>query len=235
MIGKISKNNLVTLVLVGLLFIVFGASIFKKDKVEIKKMVNVPKMDLVVKSDVSDWTRCCGQDEEAYKLDFLKIDKISFATDKKDLFIRYDLAAKLPEKNKPLPSYNKDLLTGVVFYLDFDVNYFDGNGNKNPGGFETNTDMSFYGKPLKKEDDGRVNVNGKLVSGGPGFNYFVARFPYKEILFGQFGDSIVFKTSSVAVTGKYAAGASRFLFKNQSMSADGTNFEEIKIPMTLKK
>lgn len=191
--------------------------------------IYIPTMDVVVESDNTMLGALCGM-RSSYPMDFVRIKAISFALYKEDLFIRYDLAGKLPKKDE-LPKYKDDKLTGVVYFLDLGGHYFDNQGNKNQSGLDVNVKMSFYGKDKENKDDSRLTVQGKLVAGGPGNNYFISRFPYRKLIYSQNSPYIVFGTSAVAVSKKYGGGASRFDFENKSLAVGETHNQDIKIKL----
>lgn len=228
------ENNLRAIVLIILIGAMAIYSFFATDGTEKKEKIVVPKMETVIENDVKDWRLCCGQTGSPYQVKFIQIKKISFATDKKYLFVRYDLSGKLPESTEKLPSYNYDKLSGAVYYLNFDLNYFDSEGNKNPANYEAMAEFSFYGKPAEEKNDGRLNVEGELAQGGPGNDYFVVRFPYRQLLFGQTKTEVVFQTWSIAVSKKFRGGASKGLFENKQRAIAADDLQNIRVSLQLK-
>jgi len=167
-------------------------------------------------------------------LPFLIINSISFATDEQYLYIKYNLDGELPESTKDLPEINNNQVTSINYKLFLDENYFDLSGNKNPGGPEAELLISPYGSTTQT-DSSKLNINGELLKGGPGFDYFVVRYAYYALLFNQIGDSVVFSSNSSAVTENYPDGIVLNHFENELLSAQPDLPREIKIDLSLKK
>lgn len=189
-------------------------------------------MDISVRNEATKWLKCCSNDNSSYQIPFIKINSLSFKKQDGDLYIRYQLDGKLPKSDYSLPKYGTDRINGVVFYMSIDDNYFDGNGNKNTGGPEARLKSSFYGSNYSEIDDGKITVNGKLVDGGPGYDYFTEKYPIAELLINSDSTNLVITASSLAISDQYSAGASRFEFENTPLAATKENNHEIKIDLT---
>lgn len=214
-----SKKMLIFLVLVLSLIILSAYFLFAKCNQDSPNMQNAKiNMQQQIDNENLSFDASPFGSNKPYEADFIKINSISFAVQDENLFVRYSLNGVLPKKNE-LPSYDGDKITGAIFYMTLDDNYFDGYGNKNPGGAEAELKMSFYGDDEASSDMNKISVNGELVDGGIGYNYFVAKYKYRELLLNQSGDQIVFTANSVALSSAYRAGASANIFQNSKKMA----------------
>jgi hypothetical protein len=222
----------IALLIILVFLIVIAIYIFHRSRTK-KPQVQIPPMQVTVQNEDNSYGNCCGL-VSSYPFDFVKMKSISFGTDKTDLYIKFQLGSKLPSPDK-LPSYHGDKLTGMTYYMDLDENYYDSLGRKNPSGFDSALKISFYGTTEEETDTDRLTIQGQRVAGGPGYDYFVVKFPYEKVLFSQSGPDIVFDAYSLAISEKHRAGASKNAFKNTKLAADGQNTSEIKIPLSLSK
>lgn len=213
-----------------IIVIAMGFYYFKSHPVKSPEKTNIPKPETLIINDQKDW----APTDDSFRIPFAKILSIGFSTDKNYLYIRYNLGGKLPEKNAEAPKFNQEKLTGLNFYMSLDENYYDHNGQKNSGGSDAELKMSFYGYDKPDNESGKIEIDGQLVAGGPGYNYFVVRFPYKQVLFNQNGQYIVFSSYSMALTRMHTAGASVYDMKNQALAADPQNPNQIKIKLSPK-
>lgn len=221
------KKKLFVLIILGLL--VFAVIYFYPGKKIVQE--KIPRMGMVVINENTDLSSCCGQSGTPYQIDFVKIKSIGFATDNSDLYIKYNLGGRLP---KNLQKYNNDQLQGLNFYMNLDENYYSADGSRNALLPEANLIINFYGDDKEPLDSKRVKVDGDLIAGGPGYEYFVVRYPYRKLLVNQNGPYVVFSANSILVSRKYASGASKSMFKNQQYAADKNDSSWIKIPLSLK-
>ena len=192
--------------------------IIKSDKTPQKADIVLPDMSQKIENENPNYASSPFGSAKPYEIDFIKINSISFGIKDDDLYIKYNLNGILP-REEDLPSFDGDKIHGAIFYMTLDDNYFDGYGNKNPGGAEAELKMSFYGSDKPTENGNKISVNGELVDGGIGHDYFVAKYRYRELLLNQLGDKVVFTANSVALSKAYSAGASIFYFQNSKKMA----------------
>jgi hypothetical protein len=217
------EDKLFKVILAVIILILIGFGIGEIDR---KVEIEIPKPNVTVVSDEKDFADCCGL-EKPYDLPFIRIEKVDFAKVNEDFYITYWLGGKLPEKDK-LPKFNGDQIKGIVFYMEIDENYFDGKGNVNPGGVDAYLETSFYGKVKEDGKENKINVQGELVKGGPGFDFFTIKYSYNELIFSQ-STEIVFEAYSLATSEKHKGGASRYYFKNKKMAVSEEYLGKIKI------
>lgn len=182
------------------------------------KKTEIP-ISITIKNEEKDYKPCCGL-LKPYKIDFIKIRSVGFGADAEKLYIRFDLAGKMPTKDETLPKFTDDQVTGAMYYLSLDENYYDGEGFKNPGGPEAYLRIGFYGAEDKDSTTNKIRINGDLVEGGAGYDYFIVSYPYNKVLINQFGSNLVFTATGLAISEKYKAGASRSDLTNKEMMAD---------------
>lgn len=229
-------KNILRIGLILLCFVVLLALAihFKKGKSQDHIAVTVPE-DVTIVNESENWeqTSFAGKSDSC-KLPLIKINSVSFGTDKDRLYAKFYLAGTMPVE-RDLPSCSGDKVIAAVYYIDIDENYFDAAGNKNPGGPDAQLKMSFYGhdKDIKPAD--KISVDGELVAGGPGYDYFVASYPFNEILMYGDNPSLVVSAWSLALSENWTAGVSGYRLKNSSMAAEATDPTKIKIDLKLKK
>jgi hypothetical protein len=220
-------------VLLCIILVLFAVcfSFYKKRSFDQKiSTVSVPPMSLEIVNENADFSPTIFQ-ANPYRLDFLKIKTISFAVKEEYMFIRYDLDKPLPKSSKELPSIDGDKINGLIFFMTLDDNYFDGSGQKNPGGVEASLKMSFYDNGgIDKTDKNKIDVPGDCVEGGLGYDFFVAKYSYRQLLLNQTGDEVVFTANSLAMSKNFPAGVSSFDFENSLQMADKDS-KEIKIKL----
>ncbi len=156
---------------------------------------------------------------------------LSFHSTKDDFLIKIQLAGKLPQTNK-LPQQDGDKLRGLIFYLSIDENYFSANGKKNPGGPDANIKISLYGSDKEIDDDNKIDVGGTLVSGGPGYDYIVVRYPTQELLHYPDQPDLVITAYALATSEIFPSGVSSSEFTSSLMSATKDNHREVRIKLT---
>ncbi|MEI6498918.1 MAG: hypothetical protein WCO23_03070 [bacterium] len=197
---------------------------------------NINQDNIVPKMEISIPNLAVNQDENNhYSVDFAKIKMVSFATSRDELFVRFDLGAKLPKSTKKLPHYNgNDQLKSLYFYIDFRTNYFGNDGKINPGQPDVTLDISFYGDDQKVKNNNKINVDGQLVSGGPDHDYFVVKYPYDEVMFNQAKSEMVFWASSISSSEAFGLNASYYTLKNSEFAATTEHSDAIKINLAPK-
>lgn len=206
--------------------LVLSLILFTKDD---EKKSEIPEMDVYVQNENTKWGGTSFVPSDPYKADFIKIISISFATKEQDLYIKYKLGAILPKESSQMPSFNSDKLESAIFYMTLDDNYFDSNA-KDSNRPEANLKMSFYGNDKEPASVDKIAVDGELVGGGPGYNYFIAKYKYSDLLLNQIGKSVVFTSYSLTTSDKYPLGASCFNFKSKLMMAN-QDPSEVKIAL----
>ena len=174
------------------------------------------------------------QNSSPYEVSFMKIKNISFYSNDDFVYLRFVLGGTLPESAKALPKYYGDKLTSIVYNVTLDENYFDLLGNKNPTNPEARLRIDMYGNSPSIDNSGKINVAGELIKGGAGYDYFIVRYPYRDVLFNQRDDYIVFTANSVLTSEKYPDGASVYGFENNDLAITPQNNKEIRIDLSLK-
>ncbi len=180
-----------------------------------------------------------AQDEDKnnnYIVNFAKIKTVSLASTQNDLYVRFDLGGKLPISNKKMPFYpGGDQLKGLYFFLDFKNNYFDSLGRKNTGKSDASLEISFYGEDTKIYNENKINIEGKIVDGGPGHNYFIVKYPYDSVLFNQNVPNVVISAFSLTTSQTYGLNASTYYLKNSMLAASADSNTDINITLWPKK
>lgn len=218
---------LVSIIIVVILYLIVRANL----KPTVTKITPIP-MDFAIQNDTRTWA-ATSDNASPYQIPFIKITSISFSTDTDSLYIKYNLAGKLPAKDEILPSFSDDKITDAIFSMDFYENYFDASGHKNPSNPEARVKVNIYGPSTNNPAEG-ITVNGTLVEGGPGNSFFTAKFPYQQLLFSQTKPLVVFSAAAVANSEKFNTGASRFEMSNGDLAATINNPKEIKVLLRLK-
>lgn len=228
------KIILITLYLSSIVYILcFSWWIWDRNRLD-KSYLAPDRYDIIAANSNKEYTIIDLSTSKDQDLPFLIINSISFATDDQYLYIKYNLKGELPESIKDFPEINNNKVSSINYKLYLDENYFDLSGNKNPGGPEAELVISPYGSTTQT-DNTKLNINGELLKGGPGFDYFVVRYPYYALLFNQIGDKVVFSSNSSAVTENYPDGIVLNYFENDMLSALPDTPREIKIDLSLKK
>lgn len=213
---------------VCLVYLVWSYSLSLKDKSRL-----APKYyDSIIVNENTSYT-ALRADVPAYEIPFLRIRSIGFKSDKDYLVLKFQLAGTLPEKASDLPSYGDDKIADASYSLTLDENYFDYSGNKNPGGPEAELKIDFYQKKVSGETN-KIQIEGELIKGGPGYDYFVIRYPYSQLLIHQNSAYIVFTAEGFASSNKYQDGVSKSIFKNTALAATQQNNQEVMLDLSLK-
>lgn len=202
---------------------------------QVKARAEIPMMETTVSNIGQNWEPATGSGGKIEKLPFLQINSIGFRAKDNDLYIKFKLNGKLPEKWRQLPTIKGDQLRNISYYLSLNSHYFDARGNKNDGKPEADLKISFYGLTPAERNDHRIGVDGILVAGGPGYDYFIVKYPYHQILFAQTQRYVVFTAWSHASTDNYPSGIGIFSFKNHLLAATPQNDAEIKIDLWLEQ
>lgn len=168
-----------------------------------------------------------------YELPYLRIRNIGFYIDNDYFYLRYQLGGTLPKSIDEIPVYDNDHIESIYYTMTLDENYFDYSGNKNPGGPEAELKINFFNNSAI-ETDNRIDVRGQLLKGGPGYDYFVVRYPYSQLLTNHNSDFVVFTAYANATSTRYPAGASIFEFRNSTLAATPQNDKEILLDLSLK-
>lgn len=171
-------------------------------------------------------------DSRPYELPYLRIKNIGFKLDNDFIYLKFQLAGDLPE-TKDLPSINGDQIKDVFYTVSMDENYFDYSGHKNPGGPEAKLKLSLYSTSITN-DEKKINVEGELIKGGQGFDYFVVRYPYQQLLLNRNSTFIVFTADSNISSIKYPEGVITNKFRNSDLAASKSDNTEILLDLFLK-
>ncbi len=212
--------------------VVFAWTQYNKDKNDLSKYAPTFYDDIIINQNTS--FSATPSNPNPYEIAFIKIKSIGFYSDSDYVYLKFSLGGTLPESGDDLPTYYDDKITSAVFNMSLDENYFDFLGNKNPPGAESTLRIDVYGNRPAQAQDNKIIVEGELLKGGPGFDYFVVRYPYRDVLFNQIHDYIVFTASSEITSEKYPEGASIYYFENSTLAATKSNNREVKLDLTLK-
>ncbi len=230
---KFYKIILFSLILLAIIYtLCFVWWLYNKDRDD-KSSLAPKQYDITIVNYNKEFEGSSDNPSSPYELPYLKINSISLASDEIYLYIKYKLGGDLPTLTSPLPKYYNDQITSIYYKLYLDENYFDSKGNKNPGGPEAELKISFYGNELD-ETSNKINVKGELLKGGPGYNYFVVRYPYNQILLNQINKEIVFSSYSTVASSFYPGGASFFHFENPLLAATPSNSKEVRADLSIK-
>ncbi len=203
-------------------------------KYETDKSHLAPKTyDITIINYNKEYSNSAYNSSPPYELPYLKIKSLSFATDEQYLFIKFNLGGTLPTSLDDQPLYQNDKIGSVYYDLTLDENYFDLAGNKNPGGPEAELKINFYGDTPDSKDT-RISVQGELLKGGPGKDYFVVRYPYYQLLLNQTDKYVVFSSYALVTSELHPDSASMFVFKNPLLAATPENTEEVKVDLSIK-
>ncbi len=230
---KYYKIILLSLILLAIIYSLCFAWWLNYQKSNDKSSLIPKRYDITIENYNKLYEGSADNPSSPYELPYIKIKNISFASDKIYLYIKYKLGGNLPDANSPLPKHLNDQINSIFFKLYLDENYFDSKGNKNPGGPEAELLISFYGDKVD-EPSNKIHVQGELLKGGPGFDYFVIRYPYNQILLNQNSPEIVFSSYSTVATSFYPSGATFFNFSNPLLAATPQNSKEIKADLSTK-
>jgi hypothetical protein len=188
-------------------------------KVEFQK--SLPKMDIAIPNYGDNWEAATGSSGKIAKTGFAKIRSISFGTEGKDLYVRFKLQEKLPATSDEANLFiTRDRLKCVTFYLYLFAHYYDNSGKKNPENPDAELKISFYGNEPSLSDSKKISVEGELIEGGPGYNYFLVKYPYRQILLSQNSNRIVFSAYSLVLTNNFPAGIGIFNFQNPLLAIE---------------
>lgn len=229
--NKVNKEKLVVAVIV-LIFAIFLVNNVKKSPVDMRGETPIP-IDFIIRNDEPELNRCCGQ-AEAYPMQYVNIKSIGFGTDKDGLYIHFNLGGKLPNKNE-IPKFGSDQITGLNYYISLDENPFDRQGNRNPISYEANMTITLFGEDKALVEGNLIDVEGKIVKGGYGYDYFVVRYNYREVLVNQYNENIAFSASSIAKSDKHPAGVAKSIMKNNGSAIDPSDKTTIVAKLNLKK
>lgn len=200
---------------------------FSKEK---KPIANpVPKMTVTVLNENDNYTANPFGPTTPYPVSFLKIKSVSFAKENGLLFINFKLMDTLPKNDKDLPSFDGDKLIGASFNVDIKQNYYDSLGRKNPTEADARIKISFYGDSDQDDSGNKVIVNGNLVDGGPGSDYFTVSYPYDQLIFNPDGDEIVASAWSNGISKAFTASVGMSQLENSEMSVDKDDPKQIGI------
>lgn len=189
--------------------------------------------DATIVNQNTDYSKTVSNTGQPYELPYLRIKNIAFFSDPNYLYLRFQLGGTLPSKDRSLPLYDNDQIKDIYYTMTLDENYFDFAGNKNPGGPEAELKINLYSTEAVSKDN-RIDVQGELLKGGPGYDYFVVRYPYQQLLMNRNSEFIVFTAYASVTTSRFPAGASSFEFRNSTLAATPQNDREVVVDLSLK-
>lgn len=188
------------------------------------------KFDIRIDDPKGDWIaiQASKKNSDPYKVDFADIKQIAFGSDETNFYLKFKFEGAMPKRNEWPKFGDGDNLVEIYYTMLLDTDNDKTTGmSRPPVDMGVDAGISAFFSPKMDQVDSFIETGPQqetasfknkeklsIVSGGAGYDYFIASFPLNKLEFTK-GKLLASNVLTQVQSEKYAEGASGDLLDNE--------------------